>query len=389
MRFLLIFLIFSALHAAEPEDISQKNKPLTIKILLQTPTNKPYVEVKGGYLLYHPLTGKHITSHTRRRRGKIQTKENGLHWGKKIKDHFEVRIVPSSEKSKIFVNGIQYKGCLEIYSIGGKISLVNEVNSENYLKSILCTKIQKKHSPKVLEALAIVERTNLYHFINKCGYASWHVKSDEVSYTGLKNIKKRRAVAAAVARTEDIVLTYQKQPFAALYAPNHAGKSASYSALFRKVWKTPPGVSKLPSSTLRDKSRWSFSIKKENLGHLFGLKNINQVALFVVKGSTKAYGVRLANKNSHLDMDFDRFQKAFGPELLKSNDFTMRIVNDKVYFSGYGRGLGSGLCLASAEIQARRNMSARKILNYHFPKTELINLREELGDAFERNYIWR
>ena len=351
-----------------------------VKVLLTKLAEDALVEVKGRHLIYNPKTSEWIATKTKKKRARITTIDKGLYWGELIPDTFEIRVVPDEPGASILVNGIQYKGTIDVYSIGGTINIVNELDSEDYLKSILSNQITQKYSREALDAIVITERTNIYHAIQKDSYASWQVEAEKVGYLGNTIGKLSSYVENAVDRTRDMVLYYKKKPFAAIWGHDNAGRSVAYPAVFRKSALVPRGVDNLPSLHSREKGKWRTQVPIKTLTEIGDLSNITDIELYRAKNSTKVYAVRLIGPDGTKDLDFFTFQRGLGEAAIPSNDFAASIKGKKAIFSGHGKGAGVGLCAESAEILAQRKESTEKILIYHFPGTTLVNIRQETGN---------
>lgn len=356
-----------------PTDVSQKSKPATLKVLLEKQTDDVLLDIKGRYLVYNPKNGMLIESGIMGKRAKITITDNGLKWGELFPGALELRLVPGDSQSSILVNGIQYKGCVEIYSIGDRLTVINEVDIENYLKATLASDPQI--SEELLEVAAVVARTNLYYLAQKNKDAAWHLDAQKVHYVGGEIAQKHKYVENAVDKTRHIVLTFNDQPFPATWTKDSAGKTASYSSIFRKGGKTPPGAEALPSGFYRTQNHWTLAVSKDRLAEIANLDSIIKIDLFNAETSGKVYAVRFSSGHETRNIDFFTLQKALGADQLKSNDFSIKVDQDQVTFSGYGQGIGVGLCLCSAEILAKRRENPRKILKTFFPGTQIVSMR--------------
>ena len=167
-----------------PTDISQKAKPATIKILLSRQKEDLLLEVKGRYIVYDPLTGFQIGNGISSKRAKVFAKEEGIQWKETFPGIGQIRIVPGDSQSTILVDGIEYKGCVEIYDVNGKLNVVNEVDIERYLKSVMTTQFSQELDEEVMDAIAIVARTNAYHLVNQKPGVYYHVEAQDVGYLG-------------------------------------------------------------------------------------------------------------------------------------------------------------------------------------------------------------
>ncbi len=371
-----------------PEDVSKQNKPFTVRVLLTKLSDEATIEIRGRYHIYNPKTDTLIATGPHKKKTRIFSTDKGLVWGDTFSNLFELRLVPLDPRGKILVNGISYKGCVEIYGIGGTINIVNEVDTEHYLKSMLTSKTYEKIGGEALDAIAITERTNLYYILQKTSYASWQVEGEKVGYVGVP-LKQSTPIQEAVERTRNMILNHKKQPFSTAWALNHAGRSVSYGSVFRKKGQAPSGVESLPSNALREKAKWKSSIPKKVLANLVGLSTIQDIDLFRAEKSSKVYALRICGPEGKKDFDFFTFQSGLGPSILPSNDFKIFLKGKKIFFVGHGKGAGVGLCAASADLMAKRKENVKNILLHHFPETQLVNVREEAGLSPMTNSIWK
>lgn len=353
-----------------PMDESQKNKPVTIKVLLQERKSSILLEVKGSYKVFCPHTNVLLTSGFSAKRAPVTPGENGIYWGETLPGTYSVRVVPSAQSS-IFVNGIQYNGCVEIYDLGGSLRAINEVDTESYLRSCLATKCFDITDPEVLNALSIVARTQSYYLVQSKSNAPWHTTAEESGYRGHAVSMQNPLLERAITETHHAILTYQGKPFATGLTEDSAGKTASFSSVFRKNTPSPKGVTIDGMESERLKSAWSFQISKAELANLAHLAHVSRLSTFSEKESGKVYAVKMGTDEETKTIDFFTLQNTLGTSKLKSNDFTVEILENAIRFKGYGKGDGVGLCLHSATLMAKQNLSAQDILAKFYPEASL------------------
>jgi stage II sporulation protein D len=383
----LVLLIAFALNLSAT-DLSEQNKPPTVRVLLTKLVEDALIEVRGRYLVYNPKNNELITASSKKKRARIFTREDGIYWDESFPDIYEIRIVPNEESANILINGIQYKGCIEVYSIGGTINIVNEVDTQNYLKSILGPKVDQNLPKEALDSIVITERTNLFYLIQKDPYASWQVEADAVGYTGLIAGRQNSNVVSAVNRTRDLIMHHKKKPFATSWGGNHTGRSVSFNSVFRKSCTVPKGVDNLPSLGKREKNRFRSTVPCKTLSNIVGLSSITEIDLFRAEKSKKVYAVRFISPEGLKDLGFFELQQELGESTLPSNDFTITLKGKIACIKGYGKGAGVGLCAFSAEILAQRKFSTRAILQAHFPGAEILNLHEKGENKPNTSFIW-
>ena len=170
-------------------------------------------------------------------------------------------------------------------------------------------------------------------------------------------------------------MTYEGAPFPATFSENSAGRTASYGSIYRKNVTSPSGVEIPFAESDRQKMGWSFSIDKDELAKISQVSQVSQISLFSDKSSGKVYALKIGDGHDSRQMDFLMLQKSLGESKLKSNDFTIDVKGEEITFKGYGKGLGTGLCLYSAELMAKQGQDALKILNTFFPGVKVEKLR--------------
>ncbi len=381
------FIIINSLiplQAAKPDlptDISQKNKPITVKILLAKLAREAVVEAKGRFHVYNCQTNQ-IIDFGKNKWDRVLYTDGGLKWGERFPGYFSLRIVPIDPQSLLYVNGSPYKGCLEIHGINGTISIINEVDIENFLRATLPCKLREPLSKETLDALVVVERTHLAFLAQKDAKVAWQITANEIDYSGAKSDP---ILDEAIDRTQGIVMIFHNKLFPATWNRHSGGQTVSYSSIFRTRTNVPAGVLELPAKSSKEKMKWSAAIPKKLLAELTGLKHICNINSYQV--CNKVYALRLSDETRSRDIDFFRLQKAIGTKFLRSTEFMVKMDDENVYFNGYGEGAGSGLCLASAEILAKNEQAARSILFTHFPGVHFKSLIPSSQEKLT-SFVW-
>ncbi len=366
-----MFGMIASLHAhPQNTDFSQKSKPATLKVLLIKQAPELTLEVKKGHYVYNPVDGTEISWGILDKRYPVKAEAYGIHWGEKFPGCYQLRFVPRDSQSSILVNGTQYHGCIEIYLTDGKFNVINEVDVETYLKSILSIEFPSSLNDEVMSAISIVARTNAYFISERNKHAFWHVTAEDVGYHGAAMLPKHY-VEKAVRDTKYAILKYNDAPFAATWTQNSAGKTVDFAAIFRKAFSTPHGVEAPIALKDRSHHQWSCTFPKAQLAKAADLPAITAVDLYVAPESEKVYAVNVSGETHGNAYDFATFQKIVGKHKLRSNDFKVQLKGDDLVFTGYGDGLGVGLCLYSAKALAEKGQKATEILNAFFPETRL------------------
>ena len=365
--------------SAKQERVAEPIAPRNIQVLIEKVASEALLEVKGPYYLLNPHDGSRVASGLLGKRFIVRELENGLKWGEEFPGVHQIYIKPRSPETAIFVNGLQYSGAIAIFGVCGSINVVNDVDIESYVKSLLTSQFSSPQEPEVLSALAILTRTDAYYYATKNEASFWHLAARDVGYSGSGLIVPDSPVEKAVDTTRHLILVHpdngRNLPFAAAWTEHSAGKTANYEAIFRKEAFAPEkGVDAPHAALSRQESKWSYQIAKKTLAHLLDLSQIKSIEVFLDQPSSKVYGIRVKDEKETYDIDFFTLQNRLGKNHLLSSDFTVSVKEDAILFSGFGKGHGVGLCLYSAAALAQNGENAVKILQKFFPETYLYNI---------------
>jgi len=362
----------------------------SIKILVGENMEGALVEAKGPYKVVDPLTNQELSRGSRLKRYYLQQRFDGLKWGEGYPGVFQIKIVPESPDTSILVDGIQYKGSLEVYSVEGEIHLVNELPIELYLKSYLTSNLAKKRLPKVsLDALAIVARTDLYHKVTQNKRAFWHLHGKEIEYNGYAATTAE--IDRAVNSTEFLIMLHKNRPFPATWTENCAGITADFRSIFRKNFDAPEGIASAFARKDREQSKWISSISITEFEKKIPIQGLKAIDLYRDPKTDKVYGIKIKGAKETRSFDFQDFWNRLGKDQLLSNDMTLSIdpKTNQIFFEGYGEGLGVGLCVLSTNAMARNGDSAPEILATFFPSTSITKLEKIPSHMFlsEEDFI--
>jgi stage II sporulation protein D len=381
----LILSAFSSLSGSEMsveapfERIAEPIAPRNIQILLEKDAAEVLVEVKGPYYLLNPHDGSRVASGLLGKRFMMRELDSGLKWGEEFPGVHQIYLKPRSAETSIFVNGIQYSGAISVYGVSGTVNIVNDLDIEAYVKSVLTAQFPTTLEPEVLSALAILIRTDAYYQATKSQNSFWHVSSQDTGYAGSALIVANSPIDRAVDSTRHLILVHPESgknlPFPTAWTEHSAGKTAGYEAIFRKEACAPEkGVDAPHAALAKQESKWSYQINKKTLAHILGLNELKAIEVFIDPPSSKVYGIRVKDSHETYDIDFFTLQNRVGKSHILSSDFNVSIKDDAVLFTGYGKGHGVGLCIYSASALAQNGENAVKILAKFFPETYLYNL---------------
>lgn len=355
--------------------LEEEPESATIKVLVSPLIDGALLEVKGAYNIYNPMSGDRLGTRFFGKNRFIQPRDGGLKWGEYFPGVFQVAFVPDDPQTTVLVNGIEYKGTIYVYQIGhNKISVVNEVDIEDYVKSVLALEFDAALSSEAMAAVAIAARTDAYFQREKNLKRFWHITAANAGYKGFAVTHRPNGVDAAVDSTRYLVLNdlVSRGSFPAKWTRHSGGKTAPYRSLFRLDEPGPQESVEAPYAMMnREETTWTCTVSRQELAAMVKLQNLSDLMVYRESESGRVYGLRLQDGRESRNIAFIDLQNYLGAKRLKSSDFTTRLDEGEIIFLGKGEGHGVGLCLYSAEVMSEKGDQASKILNTFFPMTQL------------------
>jgi len=295
--------------------------------------------------------------------------------GKKVRpDSFY--IIP--KKGTVELNGNKYKGILNVVRIAGKLFIVNCLDLESYICSVLGTESWPGWPLEVNKVFAIVSRSYVMAMIEQRGKKSniYHVCDTNVHQT-YAGEHASDVIRDAVEQTKGVFLGYNNKPILAMfdsccggvipariddfdfskapylarhYACNHCKRckifkwQAVYSCFeLKKLLKSvSPKISKLQNVRIK---------KKDKAGI------VQEVII---------------NPGGHA-ITGKRLYSLLRP--LKSFCFSIKRKKNMYYFDGRGFGHHIGLCQWGAREMVRDGWNYKRILYFYYPGTKLAYIK--------------
>lgn len=190
----------------------EQKAPETIKLLIVHDKPGVILEVKGKYKIYDPHTDSFIATRFLGKRKFIQAMNDSLRWGEEFPGVHQLKIIPDDVSTTTLVDGIEYKGALYVYDIGGTISVVNELPLDDYLKIALNSTYGSGLPEEAAAAITIAARTNAWHLVKNPKSDYFAVDAAKVGYRGHAAGERKQGMDLAIAETKNMILTKDGQP---------------------------------------------------------------------------------------------------------------------------------------------------------------------------------
>jgi hypothetical protein len=194
------------MHAPTASKVAHSPEGSHIRVLIERETRAALLEVRGPYRIISNDTKKALSSGNYGKRYVVHAVKEGIRFGEEFPDVAEISIIPTSSQTDIFLNGYQYKGAFHVYlNENRRLTIVNELPVETYLKSTLSVNVAPLRSKAAREAFAILQRTRAIESL-KGEEALWDVEASSEGYFGYGVTHREGSLEQAVDWTPFMVL---------------------------------------------------------------------------------------------------------------------------------------------------------------------------------------
>lgn len=200
-------LVSTLFKAEEPKDPR-------IGVLITHDVPGVVLEVKGKYKIFDPHTNAFISTRFIGKRKFVQAIADGIKWGEEFPSLHQIQIVPDDPKTTTLVDGIEYRGVITVYDIGGTISVVNELPIDEYVKSVLNPHYSSSIPKELAAALVILERTYAWDQLQKAPSRYFNIDKEKVNYLGYAASVRGEDFQPAISNTRKMILMKDGAPLA-------------------------------------------------------------------------------------------------------------------------------------------------------------------------------
>lgn len=201
------FLSAATLQAVLPNQrsilLKEQDNSHTIRVRVLHEVPKVELGVTGSYLLMDPYNKNDVHNRIYGKSATLQPMANGLKWGEEFPDMHQIKVLPTTPKTEILLNGKPYLGLLTFYEIGDSrtLSVVNDLNIEDYVANLLMRSLTGTEPQEAINALAIAARSTAYYQVqHPRNRQFWDVDGITVGYLGPIDFAPAPAVITAVSK---------------------------------------------------------------------------------------------------------------------------------------------------------------------------------------------
>lgn len=280
------------------------------------------------------------------------------------------RLAPTAG-ARLFVAIRPYRGVLELRrTAAGRITIINELDLEEYLYGVLKMEVDPRWPPDALKAQAVAARTLAVYSLNRFTAEGYDVRATTESqvYGGVSAEDPR--TTAAVDATRGQILTYDGRPIFAAYHSDSGGHTEASEL----VWGGRYAYLRAVADPYSPAQPWTlrmdlptFEDRLRRAGR--DVSGVTAVEVIDATPSGRAARVRITSRLGTVVLRGTELRSIVGADALKSTLFSVRLVPDEqpsIEFAGRGSGHGVGMSQWGARGQALLGRSYPEILRYYY-----------------------
>jgi len=292
-------------------------------------------------------------------------------------------ILPRSDVTR--VNGQDYYGAFIIQRDGDGLYLINYIDLEDYVLSVISTESWPGWPDEVNRASAICFRSYGIHKVleqraraaRKRTQRPYDIKNTNAHqvYKGCFHGEKFKDVVEA---TRGVVLSYNDKPILAMFDSCCGG---IIPALKKGVdFVGSPYLKRTYPCTYCYNSHgysWEKSFTLSELEELFKKEfsrfgRLRDVKVYDVDLANVVHGLRIRTSTGWFNLPEKKLTLLKG---LKSCAFVIESLGQKLVFKGHGIGHHLGLCQWGARQMVREGWGYKEVLSFYYPQTKLMRLQ--------------
>ncbi len=279
---------------------------------------------------------------------------------------------------EIILNGRVFKGDMLLIRDSNRLSAVNYVELEDYIKGVLYHEVSHYWPEEALRAQAVVSRTFVLYQAQANTKNDFDVTNDTYSqlYGGLTS--ERFRTNRAVDETRRQVLTYKKKLFPTYFSATCGGHTEDSSVLWNISLPPLKGV---VCEFCKESPHYNWHVvlsqdevrdKLKAAG--YKVKKVKSIEIQSRDSSGRITGLKLIDDDRETKIKAKDFRSIIGSTVIRSTNFTVSPAGDDLVFEGFGWGHGVGMCQWGSYFFAKAGRTHQEILKYYYPGSALISL---------------
>lgn len=280
------------------------------------------------------------------------------------------------DNGPISVNDRFFRGVLRLVrDEASSFFVVNYVDLEDYIRGVLYHEISHLWPAESIKAQATVVRTFALNQVSNNKVKEFDLTNDIYSQVYGGRTSERFRLNKSIDETKGEVLTYEGKVFPTYYHATCAGRTEDAKYLWGIELPPLKGVTCLYCKD-SPHYKWDTFIKLDELRSKlkaagFKVGKIKAIEIIKRSNSNRVLELKIISDGQSPKISGGDFRQALGPNILRSNNFKIRIEADKAFFEGFGWGHAIGMCQWGAYFMGKRGFNYRQILEFYYPGSKL------------------
>lgn len=336
----------TALRVVLKENVKQVAVGSSTKAVIKDATGNPLGEVEG-------MSGFRAESG----KGKVRL---GQWQGRQLE------IDPKGD-GYVWIGDRWYRGETKLIHDGSDLTVINQVNIEDYLYSVVGGEMVASWPLEALKAQAVAARSYALHKQESAQNRLYDVKSTTASqvYKGIKSETPR--TVEAVNTTQGQVLTYGDRPILAVFHSSSGGHTENVEDVWSRPLPYLRGVADYDQTA--PVYQWEKRLSKGEMGRRLG--NLGAIQSLIPQQTTpqgRIVKLKVVGDRATQTISGNEFRKALD---LRSTLFQVNPTPQGFVISGRGFGHGVGLSQWGAYYLAQQGANYRQILGHYYQQVKL------------------
>lgn len=374
-RLLFILLLVTSYELRVTSSTAQPPKYIRVAVLQDAASLR--LQIKGVYEVLDLANNKVLN------RGKdlnttLTAYSAGISLGD-IKSKTNKLFIKSDKAGAIIINGRMFRGNMHfIKDENTKLVAINYIDLEDYVKGISVRETSHYRPVESLKAEVIVFRTFALYKMQENSKKDFDLTNDVYSQVYGGRGAERYRINDAVDETRGLVLTYQGKILPAFYHATCGGHTEDASVLWNINIEPLKG---LPCNFCRESPHFSWhsvltqkEVKDTLVKAGYQLSNISDILIMERDKSWRITNLKIVTDKKEIKISAKDFRNIVGPDIIRSTNFEVKVVDDDLVFEGSGWGHGVGLCQWGAYFMAKEGYDYKKILEYYYPGAEISSI---------------
>lgn len=378
---LILTIGFGIAVAIGAIDKANAKPPELVRVAIVRDSRELNLAIHGSYQLRDMTSGNVIGKGIYLVESKVRLLDRGILIGLKVYPSTHLTIEPARDAS-IIIDQRPFRGEVTfIRTTDNHITVVNDINVEDYIKGVLYHEVSHLWPMEALKAQAVAARTYALYSINPAG-KPYDVTNDIYSQVYGGRSSERYRTDLAVDYTKGQVLTYNNKIIPAYFHATCGGATEDA----RELWNVPdiPPLRGVPCGfcQISPHLHWKKNFRLKNIQddlnlHGYKVGPIKDIAIVDRDRSDRIEDLKITQKDgTDLIIKGKDFRDIMGPNVLMSNNYEITMKGYYVDIVGKGWGHGVGMCQWGALGMARQQFNYRQILAYYYPQSVLMDYHE-------------